>query len=452
MRPRPPLRRAAAAALALALLAASSAYAELFTLRDGTTVDGLKTRETAEFVWVRTLSGVRKIPVGDIESREPTRSPYEEYGLLKRAAEKAPKDVEAQWNFFAFLHEHAEPSLAKETEKQLERVFKLDPDHEPAHKAAGHVKFEGKWVQADDLERLKAEAARNKLRREWEEKLGLKVEMFESEHFLMLDETEEKDLPGRAKMLEDAHQQLAELLDRERLWKGRMVVITVKEYDDYLDIVERFAKPWGASPDWLKAVRREDQGGLWRDSPYPVQLRWPSSGDEGMWAAIIHNTSHVTIWTRWKNRVPPNWLEEGLGVWVELQVTDDNIATCFGGSASKKGKTVVKKKKRRGKKGSVRETQSEWKERCIEAVGAQEFPSLRKFLRMRQGDYGPAEQGGSLALCEWLMSLGLEEFRKLITLTQIHSKDDPPWRETFEDWEVIEDAEKEFFLWVQTEW
>jgi len=54
-----------------------------------------------------------------------------------------PDTTEGQWNLAEWCKEK---KLAAYRRAHLERVLELDPNHEAAHKALGHVKIDGKWT------------------------------------------------------------------------------------------------------------------------------------------------------------------------------------------------------------------------------------------------------------------------------------------------------------------
>ena len=54
-----------------------------------------------------------------------------------------PDTAEGQWNLAEWCREKRLPAYRK---AHLERVIELDPNHEAAHKALGHVKIDGKWT------------------------------------------------------------------------------------------------------------------------------------------------------------------------------------------------------------------------------------------------------------------------------------------------------------------
>ena len=76
---------------------------------------------------------------------------------------------------------------------------------------------------------------------------------------------------------------------------------------------------------------------------------------------------------------------------------------------------------------------------------------MRKFLRMQMGDYGAAEEGGAYGLVVWLTGRDSEKFKEFVKALRYAHKDDDPWRKVY-GYEFIEDMEKDWKVWVLSEW
>ena len=469
------MSRALALVTAIVLLGccAGSARADLLELTDGTKLDGRVFKEEGGFVWVKTLQGSKKIAADQIKSREPGESAVEKYEKLKAAAEKEPITAAALWNLYEFQAAHlAElpPETAKQNKSLLPRILKKEPDHPGAREASGEVMFQGDWVKKSDLARLQAEAAKEKVRVEWQTRLGVAVAIYEADHFLLIDNTGDKDLAARGKTLDQTYETLSRVMGVERLWKDRSVIVTIKDYDPFCKAVDGFTGECNIPANIVAAAKDRGTGGLWRHSPYALQLRWPSSGTESMWSAIVHNCAHVAVWTfwysaaggrAWERDTPPAWIEEGLGAWTETEVMGQQVATCMGESKKatepKQGGTSDKdpRKKKDPKKNaaSLKEAANEFKERCKAAIESDEFPPMRQFLTFKVGDLGPPEEGGVLGLVTWLVQTDAEKFKALLAAVAKGGKKvmDEYWRETY-GFEVVEDMEKKWRGWVIGEW
>ncbi len=444
-----------AAALVVSAIAAP-ALADTFVLKSGSTLDGKVVKEDATFVWVKTLTRVEKVPVSDIETRTAGESAVEVYEKLQRQVAKSPDDVPANWELYRFLRDHAAEGLDKEAPKVLAKVLKLAPEHEEARDANDEVKFEGQWVKKSELARLQAAAARRKVQQEWVERLKVPVEVYEADHWLLVDNTGEKDLAARATALDKAYQALREAIGVEEFWTGRAVVITLKEYEDYVRVLDDYASSWKMSPAWMTFAKDRSTGGVWRHRPDPTQLRWIGAGTEGMWSAIVHNAAHVALWKLTRPpREPAAWLDEGLGAWVEIEVSGQQVNSCVSVPPEKTagGTTDKRKGKRKGAGAeALRDAANQFKEMAVAAVGDGEFPEMRLFLRMKLGEFGPIEEGGALGLVTWLHGRDPEKFIKLIELVRAGNlKDDEIWKQVY-GYELVEDMEKDFKTWVLTEW
>ena len=470
------MSRALALVTAFILLGccAGSGRADVLELTDGSKLDGRVFKEEGGFVWVRTLQrpAGEKIAADRIKSREPGESAPEKYDKLKAAAAAEPVTAAALWNLYQFQAAHlAElpPETAKENQRLLPRILKKDPEHVGAREASGEVMFQGNWVKKSDLARLQAEAAKEKVRVEWQTRLGVPVAIYEADHFLLVDNTGDKDLGARGKTLDQAYETLARVMGVERLWKDRSVIVTIKDYEPFCKAVDGFAGEANIPAYIVTAAKDRQSGGLWRHTPYPFQIRWPSTGTESMWSAIVHSCAHVAVWTfwystggrAWERDTPPAWMEEGLGAWIEIEVMGQQVNTCMGESKKptdpKSGGTSDKdpRKKKDPKKNaaSLREAVNEYKERCKAAIESDEFPPMRQFLTYKVGDLGPPEEGGVLGLVTWLIQQDGEKFKAVIAAVAKGGKKviDEYWRDTY-GFEVVEDMEKKWRGWAIGEW
>ena len=115
--------------------------------------------EMAESLTIETLSGTR-IRVATDQVRHVERRPIilEEYELRRRQTEDT---VEAQWELAEWARRNR---LTDQQQVHLERVVALEPDHEAARSALGHVKQDGRWR---DRAEIMAERGLVQYRRRW---------------------------------------------------------------------------------------------------------------------------------------------------------------------------------------------------------------------------------------------------------------------------------------------
>jgi len=434
-----------------------AARGDLFELADGTKLDGKLIQEKDGFVWIRTLAETKKVPAAAVKSRTPGPAPVEVLAEFEAKIAKNPADVEALWGYYKFCTEHAAESkdLASKAKPIPGRIVKLAPDHEWARDALGEVKFEGKWVKKEDLARLEAEAARKAKKEAYQKQYGIALEVYDADHWLLLDNTGAKDLARKAKELDDAYRLCGEMLGAERFWDGQSIALTIKRYDDYARILNESWKAWGMYEWRYKAAMDRQNGGFWQHHPTQFQMRCiPESktdGEDGMWAAVVHNAAHVAIWSMKRSSEPPAWFEEGVASVVENEVRGYQKSYCVGVTTADRAKTSDQPKKKGGGNKGLAGEQSVFKEHAKRAVEDNEFPEMRKFLRMKLGDFGPVEAGGAIGLVTWLRNKDPEKFKLLWAELRKAGKDDDAWQKSF-GWNLIEDMEKEFRVWVRTEW
>ncbi len=436
-------------------LLAAPAPADVLVLKNGVSIDGKVMREDGGFIWVKTLLGVEKLNAAQVESRTEGESPFDAYERLAKAVSGSPKDAALHWELYVLLREHASGNKERDKEraKLLKKVLRFDADHAEARDENGEVSFRGTWVKKADLPRLKAEAERNRLKNEWSAKLGTPVEVYATDHFLLVDGTNDRDLAQRAESLDAAYARILELTRRESLWGEPSPTITMADHLKYLPVLDKMSKQWGMSAAWMKFAKLETGGGVWRDRPIPTQLRFPNRGVEGMWYSTVHMVGHLAVWKIWGGgKKPPTWMEEGLGQWIEFEVMGEHLASCVGGKTARAaGGTTDKRRKKKKKKGNSDDV-DERKERCIEAIQNGSFPSMRMFLKMQIGDYGPAEEGGAYGLVTWLIAQDEAKFADFVkALKRGGLRDDDPWTQVYE-YELIEEMEKVWKAWVLSEW
>lgn len=134
------LTRVLPGVLALLLLAAPPVQGDIFHLRGGGTVNGqlLETRDG--HYHIRSVVGIVRLPVEEVEQIEPAETPFAEYEQRLAAAPDTPA---GQFELATWCEEQG---LRAERRKHLERVLTLDPDHAAARQALGYVRVGDLWV------------------------------------------------------------------------------------------------------------------------------------------------------------------------------------------------------------------------------------------------------------------------------------------------------------------
>ncbi|MDA0587757.1 MAG: HEAT repeat domain-containing protein [Planctomycetota bacterium] len=163
----------------------------IFLSRSGA-LRGTITRDepTEDSVQITLLNGA-SVTVDRARVREIVRQPlkFEEYEVKAHSVENT---LDAQWELAEWCREK---NLDDQRAVHLEAVLKFDPEHKRAHYGLGHtqfddewltkaeyeqrridegfVKFDGKWVPADQLDSLQATAKRTKSELAWFSKVRL---------------------------------------------------------------------------------------------------------------------------------------------------------------------------------------------------------------------------------------------------------------------------------------
>lgn len=123
--------------------------ADLVRLKNGGELRGQVDRRsgpTSPEVTIESLTGA-VIVVEREHVQFVTRRPLivEEYETRSR---KATETVESQWALAEWCRQNA---LKSQRENHLTRVVELDPNHEEARKALGHIQHDGEWTTRDEL-------------------------------------------------------------------------------------------------------------------------------------------------------------------------------------------------------------------------------------------------------------------------------------------------------------
>ncbi|MFQ5425261.1 MAG: HEAT repeat domain-containing protein [Phycisphaerae bacterium] len=138
--------------------------ADIFHLKSGNTIEGEVLNDLGDAYRVRVVIGVIDIRKEDIDRREPGKTPWQRYAEVRA---KHPDTANGHYRLAQWCGKHG--LVARQT-KHLRRAIELDPEHEPAHLALGHIRLNGRWTDPDktphvdrpDKQAIKERQARQK--------------------------------------------------------------------------------------------------------------------------------------------------------------------------------------------------------------------------------------------------------------------------------------------------
>lgn len=143
------MRRRPALTALLVLLAAAPAPAEVVVLKDGRRIPGDVVERSAERVVVETRLGRMTFARSDVVEILDEKTPREEYAEREAAARTAAE-------FFELGNWARGQRLTTQAKQAWRRAIELEPDHEGARTALGHVRYRGEWMSAERRDELAA--------------------------------------------------------------------------------------------------------------------------------------------------------------------------------------------------------------------------------------------------------------------------------------------------------
>ncbi len=150
-----------ARSMAVILIAAGAARADVFHLREGGKLDGAVVEDLGEALRIRTVSGVSDIEKERVIRIEKGDPPWVRYDKKLKKCGETIKD------HLALADWCRTTGMKTEERRHLERVVELDANHSDARRRLGFIQEEGKWVkprpsgaisEAERSERRRAQA------------------------------------------------------------------------------------------------------------------------------------------------------------------------------------------------------------------------------------------------------------------------------------------------------
>lgn len=145
------LARSAAAGLALCCLL-FTATADVLHMKDGRTVDGQVVLETKTVVKIKTALGVLEFKTADIQRIERKKSAIQEYDERFAKAKTAGE-------FHALGLWAEKQRMRRQAKRAMKKAVAVDAMHAEANLWLGNVLYDGRWMEPEERDRLKAAAA-----------------------------------------------------------------------------------------------------------------------------------------------------------------------------------------------------------------------------------------------------------------------------------------------------
>ena len=381
-------------ALLVALLAPGPAAADVFTLKNGTTVDGYEAGRTKRNeVIIGTAKAVRTIAATAIVEVTPSADPASDFERYFAALGKKEADGAAGLGTWAAAR--GIPDAAK---RAFEKALEGNPDQARAREGLGYAKVDGQWLTPAEVERRKAdEAAREAWAGALEKALGVPPEVLLTPHWRYANLLGDGKAADRAKDLETAFAEAAGILGGDP-WKDRATAVACAGSEQYGKWIETEGRRLPGMRGPLMDGVKKATGLKWHEPPVLARSDVPSIA--AMHAAFLHTSGHlaVNLWNGYDRENPlPFWVEEGFGGWMEDRVLGSRSSFCFGTRV----KTGYGDLARGSKAWDV--TDPDWKSLIRQTAQRNEFLPLEQMDALQSGEYSPREVGQAFSFVAFLL-------------------------------------------------
>jgi hypothetical protein len=331
---------------------ASTLLADIIHLKNGGQIEGRVIKETPTEVHIRTKFGsVMKFPRDQVARIEKKVDVWDEYE--KRRMQVKPTDADG---LFAFHQWCKENGLKREAEALLDEVLQADPDYAAAHELKGEVKIRGKWMRPDDAkaagyrlhegkwldhdEFMKAtghvrwgskwipesEYDRLKVKTEMEALLNMELTVENSEHFGVRTRFPKEHAQNLLRLAEQAYDEFMKVIpypeQSRRNWK-RIQIYLFADLDEYQVFFDKYIWPKRYVTKEEDYLHYREAGNCLFHFPHPIiaarrSPALPKFADQA--ALVVNNIGQVMLHRMRKEIYPPDWLQAGMGHYVEEQV------------------------------------------------------------------------------------------------------------------------------------
>lgn len=159
---------------------------------------------------------------------------------------------------------------------------------------------------------------------EVEVRLGMKLQEFQTDHFIVFTDWDPREYRFLEQNLEGAYRAVARVFDqdpRQNIFEGKLAIYMFNRQEDF----RRFGQTYGG----MRQVPEEMAGyfawhgqiihmAMWKP---PVRPGMPKQAAEIEWAYVLaHEFVHAFVFRYKTNRVPPQWINEGLAETVAMRL------------------------------------------------------------------------------------------------------------------------------------
>lgn len=463
---------------ALVVFASSFVDADIIHLKNGGKIEGTVEGESDGVLTVKTRFGRQKIPRANVERIEKAANTIDVYKQKRKALDET--DAEAVFALATWCREN---SLSKQARALFEKTVEVDPKHARAHKALGHVRhegewmrpeerdaaleraadaekraqglvlyegewvakevrdakeqglvqFEGRWVSPEELRVLRglvqdeegnwvhrdALAARAEAER-LEKELGVRLRLHDTEHFLVRSALDKKHIQALGEALEKGHRVFHTTFGIQKdLFKHRLLpVIEVKERRKFQDFLEIFAKDHEMSEAWLGVAQQAI--GTYHFDPPLIAEYLGSRAEQNLVNGAVNKLGRILANLFYYNfNYLPAWFEEGMAVWLEVEVCG-NCTTYYLGAPGSSARSRYSKpkpdvsKRFDPNKGWI--LHGEWILMLRDAVEAEEDTPIHRLLYMEATEFGSLDIAKCWSFIDYWVREDPKSFVKFIRL------------------------------------
>ena len=328
------------------------ALADIIHLKNGGKIEGRVIEQTSTKIKVQTRFGsVMTLSRAQVLRIEKKKDVWDDYDQRRGKIKK--NDAPGLFLLYKWCLENG---LKQEAGNVLEEVLQADPNHDDAHRIMGEVKVEGKWMKPDAARAAgytlhdgkwltrdqfmeatghrrwgskwitDAEYDRLTTKMTMEKLLNMELTVANSEHFGVRTRFPQEHAERLLGYAEAAYNEFMKIIpypeDSLKKWK-RIQIYLFANQEEYQTFFDKYIWP-------KRYVTKESHYLYYREAgncnfyfPHPIIALWrspalPKFPDQA--ALAIHNVGHVMLHRMRKSIYPPDWLEEGLGHYVEEKI------------------------------------------------------------------------------------------------------------------------------------